>query len=139
MQHKGIIGFLFFYFLRIMISDFQVFFFSPSLFYNFLLNCDAWPMFCSWNFTCMLHGAAGSLNLTWMLEFRMLQVTWTLLGCCNSRCCGFCCLELTWVTYSIFVLFTTSSFANVGLGFVFHIHFQSSNIYILKNLHFEIH
>jgi len=74
MQHKGIIGFPFFYFLRIMISDFQVFFFFPSLLYNFLLNCDAGPMFCSLNFTCVLHGAAGSLNLTWKLQFAMLWV-----------------------------------------------------------------
>jgi hypothetical protein len=73
MQHKGIIGFAFLYFLRIMISDFQGFFF-PSLLYNFLLNYNGGPMFCSLNFTCMLHGATGSLNLTWMLQFRMLQV-----------------------------------------------------------------
>jgi hypothetical protein len=74
MQHKGMIGVPFFYFLRIMISDFQVLFYFlfPSLLYNFPLNCDARPMFCSLNFTCMLHGAVGSLNLTWMLQFRML-------------------------------------------------------------------
>jgi len=131
MQHKGVIGFLFFYFLRIMISDFQVFFFFfPSLLYNFHLNCDARPMFCNLNFTCMLDGAVGSLKLIWMLEFRMLWVPWTLLGCCNSRCCGFCSLELTLSYMFNFCTFTTSSFANVALGFVFHIHFQSSNIYM---------
>jgi len=43
-------------------------------------------MFCSLNFTCMLCGAARSLNLTCMLQYRMLWVASTLLGCCNSRC-----------------------------------------------------
>jgi hypothetical protein len=59
-----------------------------------------------------------------MLQFKMLWVL--LFGVDLSYIFNFC-------------TFTTSSFANVGLGFVFHIHFQSSNIYILKLLHFEIH
>jgi hypothetical protein len=96
-------------------------------------------MFSSLSFTCMLHGAAGSLNLTWMLQFRKLRIAWTLLGCCNSRCCGLLLFEVELSYIFIFCTFTTSSFANVGLGFVFHIHFQSSNMYILRFLHFEIH
>jgi hypothetical protein len=97
MQHKGIIDFPFLYFLRIMISDIHVWFFfsPPSSLYNFLLNRNVGLTFCSLNFICMLRGAMGSLNLTWTLQFRMLWVARTLLGCCNSRCCGFCCLELT--------------------------------------------
>jgi hypothetical protein len=72
----------------------------------------------------MLHGVAGSLNLTWMLQFKMLQVL--LFGVDLSYMFNFCTL-------------TTSSFASVGLEFVFYIHLQNSNIYILKFLHFEIH
>jgi hypothetical protein len=118
MQRKSIIGFPFFYFLIIMIWNFQDFFF-PSLLYNFLLNCDVGPMYCNLNFTCMMHGAMGNLNLTWMLHFRMLQVVWTLLGHCNSKCYGFCCLELTWVTYSIFVLLQHLHLQMLGLDLCF--------------------
>jgi hypothetical protein len=50
-----------------------------------------------------------------MLQFKMLQIL--LFEGDLSYILNFC-------------TFTTSSFANVGLGFVFHIHFQSSNIYI---------
>ncbi len=64
------------------------------------------------------------LNFTWMLQFKMLRVL--LFG-----------VDLSYIFN--FYTFTTSSFANVGVGFVFHIHFQSSNIYILIFLHFEIH
>jgi hypothetical protein len=106
MQHKGIIVFPFFHFLRIMISDFQVFF--SLLFYNFLFNRNVGFMFCSLNFTCILGGAMGSLNLTWMLQFKMLQVL--LFGVDFNYIFNFCTL-------------TTSSYANVRLGFVFHIHF----------------
>jgi hypothetical protein len=123
MQHKGIIGFPFFYFVRIMILDFQVFFCFPSLLYNFLLNPDARPMFCSLNSTCMLRGVVGNLNLTWILQFKMLRVL--LFGVDLSYIFNFC-------------TFTTFSFTNVLLGFVFHIHFHCSNIYILRFLHLEI-
>ncbi len=123
MQHKGLIGFPFFNILRIMISNFQVFFCFSLLLYNFLLNCNAGLMFCSLNFTCMLHGIAESLNFTWMLQFKMLWVL--LFG-----------IDLSSI-FNFFIL-TTTSFANVGLGFVFHIHFQSLNIYIFNFLHFEI-
>jgi hypothetical protein len=117
MQHKSIIDFPFFYFLIIMISNFQVFF--PSLLYNFLLNRDVGPIYCNLNFTCMMHGAMGNLNLIWMLHFRMLRVAWTLFGCCNSKCYGFCCLELTWVTYSIFVLLQHLHLQMLGLDLCF--------------------
>ncbi len=132
MQQKGIIGFPFFYFLRIMILDFHFFFFKFSFeLYNFCLNRDARPMFCNLNFTCMLWGVwtwlgdvASCLSFAWMLQFKMFVgfVVWS------------------WLSYIFnFCAFITSSFANVGLGFVFHIHFQSSNIYIFRFLHFEIH
>jgi hypothetical protein len=135
MQHKGIIGFPFFYFLRIMISDFQVSLFFSSLLYNFLLNCDAGPCFVAW------------ILLVCYMELRG---AWTWLGSCNSLCCGllelysrccrFCLLFGVDLSYIFsFCTFTASSFANVGLGFVFHIHFQGLNIYILRFLHFEIH
>jgi hypothetical protein len=71
-----------------------------------------------------IQDVAGCLNFTWMLQFKMLWVL--LFGVHLSYIFNFC-------------FFSTSSFANVGLGFVIHIHFQSSNIYILRFLHFEIH
>ncbi len=112
--------FYFSIFLELWFQISKVCFFFPSLLYNFPLNCDARPMFCSLNFTCMLDGAVGSLKLIWMLEFRMLWVPWTLLGCCNSRC-GFCSLELTWVTCSIFVLLQHlhSQMLHLDLCFIF--------------------
>jgi len=96
--------------------------FDSYFLFSFKLWCRAYV--CSLNFTCMLHGAMGSLNLSWMLQFKMLRVL--LFGVDLRYAFNFC-------------TFTTSSFANVGLGFVFHIHFQSLNIYTLIFLHFEIH
>ncbi len=81
MQHKGIIGFPFFYFLRIMISYFQVFFFfsPPSFLYNFLLNRNVGLCFVAWIlFVCCVE----------------LWGAWTWLGCCNSGCCGLLELDL---------------------------------------------
>ncbi len=71
-----------------------------------------------------IQDVAGYVTFTWMLQFKMLGVL--LFG-----------VEFSYK--SNFFTFTTSSLAYVGLGFVFHIHFQSSNIYILRFLHFEIH
>ncbi len=146
MQHKGIIGPPFFYFLRIMILDFQVFFCFPSPFYNFLLNHNARPIFCNLTFTCMLCGVLGNLNLTWMLQLRMLWVAWTLLGCYNSRCFGFCCLKLTWITYSIFVFLQHlhSQMLDLDLCFIFIFIVQTMKIcfiihFSLRFLHLEIH
>jgi hypothetical protein len=117
MQHKGIIGFPFFYFVRIMILDFQVFFCFPSLLYNFLLNLDARPMFCSLNSSCMLCGAVGNLNLTWILQFKMLRAL--LFGVDLSYIFNFC-------------TFTTSSFTNVVLGCV------SYSFSLFKHSHTQI-
>jgi hypothetical protein len=115
-----------------------------------------------------IQDVVGCLNLSWMLQFRILWVAWTWVGCCNSGCCGLLeleldaaiqdvvgCLNLSWMLqfkmlrvlllgvhlsyiFNFCTFTTSSSFANVGLGFVFHIHFQSSNIYILRFLHFAI-
>ncbi len=100
-----------------------------------------------------MHGlcfVAGILLVCYM----ELRGAWTWLECCNSECCGLLELYLdiaiqdaadfvvwSWLELHIQFLyfFTTSSFANVGLGFVIHIHFQSSNISMLRFLHFEIH
>jgi hypothetical protein len=70
-----------------------------------------------------IQDVVGSLNFTWMLQFKMRVLFF---GVDLSYMFNFC-------------TFTTSSFANVALGFVFHIHFQSSNIYMHRVLHFEIH
>jgi hypothetical protein len=83
-----------------------------ALQFSFKLWCRAYVL--QLEFTCMLQGAwtwlgscnsrccglleldldlaiqdvAGCLNLTWILQFKMLRVAWTWLGSCNSRCCG---------------------------------------------------
>jgi len=109
-------------------------------------------MFCNLNFTCILHGDVGSLNLTWMLQFKMLLVDWTLFRCCNLRCCGFCCLELlelyfdvaiwdvvgfvvwSWLSYIFnFCSFTTSSFANCWTWICVSCSFSE-----FKHLHIQI-
>jgi hypothetical protein len=76
---------------------------------------------------------------------------WTWFGCCYSWCYGLLELYLDdviqdvvsfviWSWLELHIQFLYNIYiCKVGLGFVFHIHFQRSNIYIFKFLHFEIH
>jgi len=87
-------------------------------------------MFCSLNFTCMLLGAIRSLSLSWMLQFKMLQVAWTILECAIQDAAGF--VVWSWLELHIQVLYFYNIFiCKFWTWIVFHIHFQSSNIYIL--------
>jgi hypothetical protein len=100
----------------------------------------------------------GLCFVAWILLVCYMEPrgAWTWLGCWNSGCCWLLQLYLDAAMLQFkmlqvllfgvdlnnifnFCSFITSSFANVGLGFVFCIHFQNSNIYILRFLHLKIH